>query len=138
MGHHHRCRPRCRPNFGCQQPANEIVYPVKENVVNCCTEETVKHIHPSHTTIRNHHLIRNEHFFPHTTSTENFVNEVDVQGTSTGPGMGGGPGMGMGPGSGNQVGGAMGGQGNHGNQQGHCNKHKGCRCHSHRRRNRRF
>ncbi|HLR16145.1 MAG TPA: CotD family spore coat protein, partial [Bacillota bacterium] len=115
----------------------EIVYPVKENVVNCCTEETVKHIHPSHTTVKNHHLIKNEHYYPHTTSTENFENEVDVQGASTGPGMGG-PVMGMGPGSGNQVGGAMDGQGHHGNHHGHCNKHKGCHCHSRRRRNRRF
>lgn len=128
MGHHHRCRPRRRPSFGCQQPSNEIVYPVKENVVNCCTEETVKHIHPSHTTVKNHHLIKNEHYYPHTTSTENFVNEVDVQGASAGPGMG------MGPGSGNQVGGAMGGQGYYG----HCKKHKGCHCHSCRRRNRKF
>lgn len=138
MRHHNHCRPRCRPNCGCQKPANEIVYPVKEEVINCCTEETVKHIHPSHTTVKNQHLIKNEHFYPHTTSAENFVNEVDVQGTSTGPGMGGGPGMGMGPGmgQGNQVGGAMEHGGGH--HHGHHHKHKGCQCRSCRRRNRGF
>lgn len=137
MGYNHRrCRPRCRPNCGCQGAGNEIVYPVKENVVNCCTEETVKHIHPSHTTVKNHHLIKNEHYYPHTTSTENFENEVEVQGASTGPGMGGGPGMGMGPG--NQVGGAMTPGGGHGHHHGHCHKHNSCKCHSCRRRRRRF
>lgn len=119
MGNH-RCRPRC----GCQRPVREIVHPVKENVVHCCTEETVCHVHPSHTTVVNHHLIRNEHVYPHTTSHRNTVNEVDVQGTSTGPGSGQG-GFQQG---GNQVGGAM----NHGK------KNHGCNCHSCKRRRRRF
>lgn len=139
MGHHRRrCRPRCRPNCGCQGSVNKIVHPVRENVVNCCTEETVQHIHPSHTTIRNHHLIRNEHFHPHTTSTENFVNEIDVQGDA-GNQVGGA----MNPGGGNQ--GNQGNQGHHGHHGGHghhghhhCQKHSGCRCKSCRRRRRRF
>lgn len=89
----------CQKPCHCQKPAKEIVYPVKENVVHCCTEETVKHIHPSHTTVVNHHLVKNKHVFPHSTSVENTFNEVDMF-----PGGGGmGPG-GMGPGS---VGGAM-------------------------------
>jgi len=120
----HRRRSRCgcpRPNCGCQKP---IVHPVKENVVHCCTEETVQHVHPSHTTVMNHHLVKNEHFFPHTTSTENTFQEVDVYGgprppfgagpgnqvagaTSPGQqGQGMGPGMGTGMGPGGQVAGA--------------------------------
>lgn len=129
-------RRHCRPQCGCQKPAREIMHPVKENVVNCCSEETIRHVHPSHTTVVNNHLIRNEHVYPHTTSYEDRVREVDVQGTSTGPGSGGGPG------SGSQVGGAM----NPGGQQGphnhhhhnHHHNHKGCGCRSCRRRNRWF
>lgn len=99
-----------RPNCGCK----EIIYPVKQNVVNTCSEETVKHVHPSHTTVVNHHLVKNEHIFPHSTSFENTFNQVDVYGGSfnvptPGPGgqVGGAmtPGMGMQPPG--QVGGAM-------------------------------
>lgn len=60
----------------------EIVHPVKQQVVNCCSEETVKHIHPSHTTVVNHHLVKNEHIFPHSTSVQNQWNSVDVYGGS--------------------------------------------------------
>lgn len=91
----------CMKPCSCQQPVKEIVHPTKENVVHKCTEETVKHIHPSHTTIVNHHLVKNEHLFPHTTSVVNTFDEVNVMGASTGPaGMGPGMGMGMGPGMG--------------------------------------
>src|SRR5690625_1812643 len=84
-----------RPNCGCK----EIVYPVKQNVVHTCSEETVKHIHPSHTTVVNHHLVKNEHIYPHSTSFENTFNEVNV--------FGGAP-QTMAPfGPGGQVGGAM-------------------------------
>lgn len=65
-------------NCGCQKPTNEIVYPVKNEVVDCYSEETVKHVHPSHTTVKNHHTIKNEHVYPHTTSVENIVNNVDI------------------------------------------------------------
>lgn len=105
MRHRHRSHCGCpQPNCGCPRT---IVHPVRENVVHRCTEETVKHVHPSHTTVMNHHLIKNKHFFPHTTSTENTCKEVDVYGGSRPPfgaGPGGqvagvaGPGMGMGPG----------------------------------------
>lgn len=87
-------RSRRRPNCGCQ-----IVHPVKENVVHCCSEETVQHVHPSHTTVVNHHLIKNEHVYPHSTSFENTVNEIDV--------FGGAFNTPETPGPGNQVGGAM-------------------------------
>lgn len=89
----------CMKPCQCHQPVKEIVYPTKEDVVHKCTEETVKHIHPSHTTIVNHHLVKNEHLYPHTTSVENTFDEVDVMGTMTGPGNFG-PGMPTGPGAG--------------------------------------
>lgn len=69
---------RCHPYCGCQKPKQPIVHPVKEDVVHCCTEETVKHVHPSHTTVKNHHVIKNEHVYPHSTSMENSCECVDV------------------------------------------------------------
>lgn len=84
-----------KPHWGCQKPVKEIVHPTTCNVVHHCTEETVKHIHPSHTTVMNHHLVKNQHVYPHSTSVQNTYDEVDVFGGAynTGPG--------------NQVGGAM-------------------------------
>ncbi|GGA80764.1 CotD family spore coat protein [Ornithinibacillus halotolerans] len=94
-------------NCGCPKC---VVYPTKHNVVHHCTEETIQHVHPSHTTVMNHHLIKNQHVFPHSTSVQNTVNSVDIMGPSfnvpAGPGMGMGPGM-MGPGTPTQVAGAM-------------------------------
>ena len=135
---------RRRPPCGCPK---EIVYPTKHNVVNKCSEETINHIHPSHTTVVNHHLVKNQHIFPHSTSFENTVNSVDtfggafntpptnVAGAMTGPGMGQVAGAMSGPGMG-QVAGAMQGmaQGNmqgmgQGNMQGMGHggmKHCGC------------
>lgn len=101
-----KMRRRHKPFCGCTQPVKEIVHPVKENVVHCCSEETVKHIHPSHTHVMNHHLIKNEHYYPHSTSYGNTVNEVNVCG-GAGPSQVAGamsPGM---PGTGGQVAGAM-------------------------------
>lgn len=99
-----------KPCCGCQKPVKEIVYPVKQNTVHCCSEETIKHVHPSHTTVMNHHLIKNEHVYPHTTSFGNTVNQVNMYG---GPGPGSqvagamSPGMWPGMGPGGQVAGAM-------------------------------
>lgn len=99
-------RHRHRPHCGCPKPMKEVVHPVKKNVVHHCTEETVKHVHPSHTTVMNHHLIKNEHVFPHTTSVKNTCNEVDVYPTGPGSQVAGAMSPGY-PGSG-QVAGAMG------------------------------
>lgn len=74
---HHRPR-------GCHKPVKQIVHPTKHNVVHCCTEETIKHVHPSHTTVCNHHLIKNEHVFPHSTSVKNSCKEVNVGGCGCG------------------------------------------------------
>src|SRR5690625_1499637 len=97
-----RRRPQCGcPEHNCGSPVKEICHPVNQNVFHCNSEETIKHVHPSHTTVVNHHLINNEHVYPHSTSVDNTFSEVDVYGGSfntppVGPG---------GPGS--QVGGAM-------------------------------
>ncbi|WP_217589532.1 spore coat protein [Lentibacillus saliphilus] len=96
-----------RPRMG-NRP-RRVVYPTQHNCVQCCSESEVEHIHPSHTTIMNHHLVKNKHVFPHSTSVQNTWNEVDVYGGSfevpnTGPAAMG-PGSMMGPG--NQVAGAM-------------------------------
>lgn len=93
-----------------------IVHPTKHNCVNQFSESTVNHVHPSHTTVMNHHLQKNKHFFPHSTSVQNTFNSVDQYGGSFeapstpnqvagafSPGCMG-PGYGMGPG---QVMGAM-------------------------------
>ncbi|SDJ68115.1 CotD family spore coat protein [Sediminibacillus albus] len=109
MRHHHG------PHCGCPNP---VVYPTKENVIHNCSEQTIDHIHPSHTTIMNHHLVKNNHVYPHSTSVANTVDSVDVYGGSfnvpgnqvagaaTPPGGPGYPG-GMGPGGpGNSVAGA--------------------------------
>lgn len=71
MSHYHG------PQCGCPK---RIVYPVKHNCVHHCTESEVEHIHPSHTTVMNHHLVKNKHVFPHSTSVENTCSSVDVFG----------------------------------------------------------
>lgn len=75
--HHRNC------SCCCSKP-KQIVYPTKEKVICNQSEEVVQHIHPTHTTIRNEHVILNEHVYPTTTSVENIVEEVDVKGTNTG------------------------------------------------------
>ncbi|MCJ0932429.1 spore coat protein [Virgibacillus halodenitrificans] len=103
MRHHNR------PHCGCPK---QIVYPTKHNCVNNFSESQVDHIHPSHTTIMNHHLIKNKHMYPHSTSVQNTTNSVDVYGGSfnvPAPGQVAGamsPGMGPGAAPG-QVAGAM-------------------------------
>lgn len=106
------------PHCGCPKC---IVHPVKHNTVHTCSESEVLHVHPSHTTVVNHHLVKNQHIFPHSTSFQNVTNSVDQFGPSfevPGPGFGPGqvagamqPGVGPGammPGGGpGQVAGAM-------------------------------
>ncbi|WLV25466.1 spore coat protein [Aciduricibacillus chroicocephali] len=128
MGGHCGCGPK------------RIVHPTKHEVVNCCTEEMVEHIHPIHTTVCNHHIIKNQHVFPHTVSQEQSVEEVNMT-APVGPGMMGpgmvdpgmmGPGMGgpgmMGPGMGGpgMVGPGMMGPGHDGWGKKCCSKKKWC------------
>ncbi|AXI08548.1 spore coat protein [Oceanobacillus sp. 143] len=102
-GRHCRCH-TCRKT---------IVHPTKFNCVNQFSESEVDHVHPSHTTIMNHHLVKNNHVFPHSTSVQNTVNSVDQYGGSfevPSPGQVAGamaPGFGPGFGPGGQVAGAM-------------------------------
>lgn len=111
-------------NCGCPK---QIVHPTKHNCVNQYSESVVEHVHPSHTTVMNHHLVKNKHIYPHSTSVQNNSNSVNEFGgaynmppgnqvggamSPGGPGMGAGPGYG--PGNG-QVAGAM-SPGNCGNQ----------------------
>lgn len=104
MRHHGR---HC--GCGCQRP-KQVVHPTKYNCVNQFSESVVEHIHPSHTTVMNHHLVKNKHFFPHSTSVQNTSNSVNEYGGSfnvPSPGQVAGamsPGMGQYPG---QVAGAM-------------------------------
>lgn len=83
MGKRHcHCRGRC-------QCDRKILYPTKEEVKNVYTEETVDHIHPSHTTVVNNHTVRNVHSYPHSTSYETRVREIDVRGAQDRPGNAG-------------------------------------------------
>lgn len=82
MGRYCSCVGKCH----CNKP-KEIVYPTRENVKKTYSDETVRHIHPSHTRVINNHTVRNEHLYPHSTSYEERVNEVDVRGARDfGPG----------------------------------------------------
>ena len=110
-------RHRHRPGCGCHS-CKTIVHPTKYNCVNQYSESTVNHVHPSHTTIMNHHTVKNNHVFPHSTSVQNTTNSVDTYGGSfnvpSGPNQVGGA-MSPGNGPGNQVAGNYPGMG-----QGHC------------------
>lgn len=138
-------RHRHRPGCGCHA-CKTIVHPTKYNCVNQYSESTVNHVHPSHTTVMNHHTVKNNHVFPHSTSVQNSTNSVDSYGGSfnvpagpgnqvagamspgMGPGPGAGPGnvagaMSPGAGPGNQVAGANHpgmGPGNHHHGPNHC------------------
>lgn len=72
MSHHHG------PHCGCRR----IVYPVMHNCVHRCTESSVEHVHPMHTTVMNHHLQRNIHVYPHSTSQVYTGDSVDIYGGS--------------------------------------------------------
>ncbi|QHS24475.1 spore coat protein CotD [Virgibacillus sp. MSP4-1] len=82
-------------------PAQNVVYPTKHCVKNNYIPHEVNHIHPTHTTIMNHHLVKNKHYYPHTQSV---MNNVQSQNVNMGPGS---PNMvspaNMGPGSPNMV-----------------------------------
>ncbi|MDX8046158.1 spore coat protein [Gracilibacillus sp. S3-1-1] len=73
---------RHRKPYGCGMPKQTIVYPTKYNEVHTCSESEVAHIYPSHTTNINHHLVKNVNYYPHSTSTQTTVDEVNVYGGS--------------------------------------------------------
>ncbi|WP_416826700.1 CotD family spore coat protein [Ectobacillus polymachus] len=110
-----------------------VVHPTKHCVTNTFSTTVVPHIHPTHSTLINHQMIQNQHYFPQTQSAYNTVQQTNVPGygpsplvagAMTGPfapvspyggpspmvaGAMAGPGMPYGPGS--QVAGAMTGPG---------------------------
>lgn len=128
MWHHHG------QHCGCHA-CKTIVYPTKHNCVNKFSESTVNHVHPSHTTVMKHHLVKNKHFYPHSTSVQNTCNSVDqfggafetpprpnqVAGAYSPPGGPGGYGMGPGAGPGQVMGATQPGYGMH--QGHHWHKH---------------
>lgn len=67
-----RCH--CHGRCGCEK---KIVHPTREEVKNVYTEETINHVYPTHTTVVNNHLIRNVYSYPHSTSHETRVREID-------------------------------------------------------------
>lgn len=66
------------PHCGCHACSQQIIYPTKHNKVDTFSENVVEHIHPSHTSVVNHHLIKNKHLYPHSTSHHNTCNSVDM------------------------------------------------------------
>ncbi|SET31411.1 spore coat protein D [Salinibacillus kushneri] len=101
--HHHKgCHPMgISPAQNAVSPAQNIVYPTKHCVKNNFIPHEVNHIHPTHTTVMNHHLVNNKHFYPQTQSVQS---NVQSQQTNMGPGL---PNMvspaSMGPGGPNAV-----------------------------------
>lgn len=108
---HCGCRGRCQ----CGK-VKKVVHPTREEVKNTYSEETVKHIYPTHTTVVNNHTIRNEYFYPHTTSFEERVREIDVRGAQEGPGRDG------------DVAGVMDGGRGFGRNRCGCGGHRPCHC----------
>ncbi|WP_138417043.1 CotD family spore coat protein [Aquibacillus sediminis] len=78
MRHHKPYGMHC----GCPKPMDTVVYPTKYNEVHTCSENEVKHVHPSHTNVVNHHLTKNTHVYPHSTSYDSTFESVDVYGGS--------------------------------------------------------
>ncbi|MBB6452249.1 spore coat protein D [Salirhabdus euzebyi] len=77
MHHHHK---HCKPTA--VSPVETVVYPTKHCVKNTHSVNEVNHVHPAHTTVVNHHLQKNKHYFPHTTS---FANTYDAVNINMGP-----------------------------------------------------
>ncbi|MGX9135581.1 CotD family spore coat protein [Rummeliibacillus sp. JY-2-4R] len=59
------------------QMAPERVSPTRNIVRTNVYNTVVRHIHPTHTTHVNKHVIHNEHYFPHTESVENECYETN-------------------------------------------------------------
>ncbi len=63
--------------------APPIVHPPKNCYVNKFSSTLVPHIHPTKTTVVNHHIMKHTHLYPHSTSFANTYQNVDI-GPSTG------------------------------------------------------
>ncbi|MBM7662650.1 spore coat protein D [Bacillus mesophilus] len=61
------------------------IYPPKVNAVNTANVIEVPHIHPSHTIYNHHQKFVHKHYYPHTTSAQNFVTHEHVHVPGPGP-----------------------------------------------------
>lgn len=76
------CCPKIQPQHTVHCGTKTLVDPVMNNVQHTYSEEVIEHIHPVHTTVVNHHKVKNVHAYPHTTS---FANEQSVEETHLSP-----------------------------------------------------
>jgi spore coat protein D len=115
------CHPpveECPPQVFPAQYDPGSVSPPKEYVKTNVINKVVSHVHPSHTTTVNKHVINHQHYFPHTESCVNECCETHtmcgapvnpccapVNPCCAGPmAFGHGPGFGYGPGFGHGMG----------------------------------
>lgn len=77
---------RHHKQMGCGTAPQTIVCPTKCNEVHTNSMNVTNYIHPSHTTYVNHHLQKNKHYYPHTTSYQNTFDQVNVYGGPRPPG----------------------------------------------------
>ncbi|GAB2558754.1 CotD family spore coat protein [Gracilibacillus alcaliphilus] len=68
----------CAPNVSPTQQGPTQVSPTKQYVKTNISNTEVAHIHPSHTTNVNKHMTTHKHYFPHTESVVNDVQEQHV------------------------------------------------------------
>lgn len=72
-GHCHGMMPQyCPPQVHPAQYDPARVSPTRQFVKTNVQNTVVRHVHPSHTTTVNKHIINHQHYFPH---TESVVNE---------------------------------------------------------------
>ena len=64
-------RRSCPPQVAPTQYAGPQVSPTQQYVQTNVLNTVVPHVHPSHTTVVNRHMIQHEHYFPHTQSVVN-------------------------------------------------------------------
>jgi spore coat protein D len=82
MNHYHRnlgayCGTNyCPPSIAPTQYDPGMSDPVQNSVKPNIIPHVIKHVHPSHTTNVNKHVITHQHYFPH---TQSFVNECCEQ-----------------------------------------------------------
>lgn len=80
----------CNPCGPCADKlAAPIMHPAMNNTVNTYSSTLVPHVHPQHTTIVNHHVMKHAHLYPQSTSYANTSSNVDL-GSVAGIGPAGG------------------------------------------------
>ncbi len=75
----HQCPPHiCPPKTLPTQYDPGQISPTKQYVSPILSNEVVSHVHPSHNTTVNQHLITHKHYFPHTESVVNVCKEQHI------------------------------------------------------------